>query len=131
MPFGAVIVAADGRVLAEAENSTVVDKDIASHAEINAIRKVCTNGAQESLAGATIYTNCPPCPMCFGAIIRYGVSRVIYGASWAALGASLPSKSVAFAASLEKMAESASPAVVVIGPCLEDEGKISLSTLAR
>ena len=69
MPFGAVIVAADGRVLAEAENSTVVDKDIASHAEINAIRKVCTNGAQESLAGATIYTNCPPCPMCFGAII--------------------------------------------------------------
>ena len=127
MPFGAVFATPGGHFLAEAENSTVVDKDIASHAEINAIRRICTNGGQASLAGATAYTNCSPCPMCFGAMIRYGVSKLVYGTDYLNLsGAALPTNSVAYGGSLAKMAESAYQPILVLGPCLEDEAKLSL-----
>jgi tRNA(adenine34) deaminase len=127
MPFGAIFATPGGHLLAEAENSTVVDKDIASHAEINAIRRICTNGGQASLAGATAYTNCSPCPMCFGAMIRYGVSKLVYGTDYLNLnGAALPASSVAYGASLTKMAESAYQPTQVLGPYLEDEAKLSL-----
>jgi tRNA(adenine34) deaminase len=127
MPFGAVFATPGGDVLAESENSTVVDEDIASHAEINAIRRICTSGGQASLAGATAYTNCSPCPMCFGAMIRYGVSKLVYGADYLNLsGAALPANSVAYGASLTKMAESAYQPILVLGPYLEEEAKLSL-----
>src|SRR5436190_23494542 len=76
-PFGAVIVGADGVALAAAENSTATDNDIAAHAEINAIRAVCRGAGQARLAGATIYASGEPCPMCAGAIIRFGLRRVV------------------------------------------------------
>ncbi len=38
-PFGAVLVAADGIVLAEAENTVVMAQDVTGHAELNVVRQ--------------------------------------------------------------------------------------------
>jgi tRNA(adenine34) deaminase len=78
-PYGAVIVATDGTVLATAENTTIRDNDSAAHAELNAIRRACSEGQQDRLAGATIYASTEPCPMCAGAIVRFGFRRIVYG----------------------------------------------------
>jgi len=81
-PFGAIIVDRNDKPLAEAENSVLTDADIAAHAEMNAIRFACRAGLQQQLAGATIYASAEPCPMCTGAILRFGLRRVVYGSSW-------------------------------------------------
>jgi tRNA(Arg) A34 adenosine deaminase TadA len=117
-PFGAVLVGADGAVLAEAENSTVTDDDIASHAEINAIRSVCRGGRQDALIGATSFTNFPPCPMCAGAMMRFGFARIVYAADWDAMKGVVPTQSAAFGADLEQMTRHAERPLRVIGPCL-------------
>jgi tRNA(Arg) A34 adenosine deaminase TadA len=75
-PFGALVVAADGRVLIEAGNTVSVDGPT-GHAESNAVRAVAgVDGAV--LRGATLYTSTEPCAMCAGAIYWGGVARVVY-----------------------------------------------------
>jgi tRNA(Arg) A34 adenosine deaminase TadA len=37
-PFGAILVGADGKVLAEAENTVVTARDATGHAELNLVR---------------------------------------------------------------------------------------------
>jgi tRNA(Arg) A34 adenosine deaminase TadA len=120
-PFGAVIVAADGHVLAEAENATVTDNDIASHAEINALRHVCRTHGQQRLVGASAYGNAPPCPMCAGAMMRYGLRRIVFATGWDAMKTGLPTESVAFGADLTRMLSAAEMPIELIGPCLEAE----------
>jgi tRNA(Arg) A34 adenosine deaminase TadA len=116
-PFGAVIVDTHGKVLAAAENSTVTDQNIASHAELNAMRMVCSTVGQSSLLGATIYASGEPCPMCAGAIVRFGLRRVVFGSSWETvmppLGAQVAGVHIAAAA----IAALAPHEITVIGPC--------------
>jgi tRNA(adenine34) deaminase len=127
-PFGAVVVASDGRVLAEAENTTVTENDIASHAEINAIRTVCGTGSQDRLIGATAFTNFPPCPMCAGAMMRFGFAKIVYGARWETMVRGVPQHSSAFSVDLEKMVSHAEMPLRVVGPCLESEASAVLGT---
>ena len=129
-PFGAVVVAADGSLLAEAENSTVTDDDIASHAEINAIRRICRAQAQDRLIGATAFTNFPPCPMCAGAMMRYGFAKIVYGARWETMVLGVPQQSAAFGIDLEKMTSHAALPLSVVGPSLENEAAAILGKLA-
>ncbi len=77
-PFGAVIVR-KGRVLACVHNTVWKEADITAHAEMVAIREACKVLNNVDLSGATLYTTCEPCPMCFGAIHWAGVSRVVFG----------------------------------------------------
>lgn len=75
-PFGAVIVA-DGNVLAQAENRVLRNNDPMAHAEITAIREaLAVNPA--ALKGATMYASFEPCPMCAGACLHVGISRIVY-----------------------------------------------------
>ena len=76
-PFGAVVVR-DGRVLAEGANAVTTANDPTAHAEITAIRRACQAVGSFSLAGATIYTSCEPCPMCLGAIYWARLARIVY-----------------------------------------------------
>ncbi len=78
-PFGSVIVAADGQVLAEAINSNIETGDCTAHAETNAIRDASPRIPREVMVGATIYASGEPCVMCAGAIFWSGISRVVYG----------------------------------------------------
>jgi tRNA(Arg) A34 adenosine deaminase TadA len=79
-PFGAVIVSAQGEVLAEAYCSTSETGDVTAHAETNAIRKLAERKLpREVLASATIYSSGEPCVMCAGAIFWAAIGRVVFG----------------------------------------------------
>lgn len=74
-PFGAVVVSADGRLLAEAHNDNAATGDCTAHAEVNALRQL----RREAMAGATMYASGEPCVMCAGAIFWSGIRRVVFG----------------------------------------------------
>jgi guanine deaminase len=79
-PFGAVIVR-DGKVLAKGRNLGIKQQDPTAHAEMVAIRRFLAKRPPDQLKGTTIYTSGESCPMCMGAIVWCGISRVVYGAS--------------------------------------------------
>ncbi len=80
-PVGAVIVR-DGQILGEGHNRTSADMDVTAHGEMVAIRDgVRKTGALDGLTGATIYTNCQPCPMCYSACRWAGITRIVYAMS--------------------------------------------------
>jgi guanine deaminase len=79
-PYGAVIVK-EGVIVARGFNTTKRDRDTTAHAEVNAIRAAVGGIPELSLRGCTLYSSSESCPMCTGAEIWAGVSRVVYGAS--------------------------------------------------
>ncbi len=81
MPYGAVLVAADGEVLASTENTILTARDATAHAETNAFRAASKTAGVLRFAGATMYASGEPCPMCSGAIMRMGLKRVLFGVS--------------------------------------------------
>jgi tRNA(adenine34) deaminase len=116
-PFGAVIVDQNGKSLAAAENSVVTDDDIAAHAEMNAIRIACRAGLQRQLAGATMYASGEPCPMCTGAILRFGMRRVVYGSSWDTMLPALGNQPPVVHVASRDIAALSPQGIAVIGPC--------------
>src|SRR5687768_14770951 len=80
-PFGAVLVAADGRLLLEAGNTVLTSGDATGHAELNLIREATQRLDPATLAGATLYASTEPCPMCAGAVFWSGIGRVVFGLS--------------------------------------------------
>ncbi len=81
VPVGAVIVAADGTILARAGNRTRELNDPTAHAELLAIRAACGLRGSERLQTCDLYVTLEPCPMCAGAIAAARIRRLYYGAS--------------------------------------------------
>ena len=77
MPFGACIVH-KGNVLSVAHNSSKADTDTTAHGEVQAIRAASRNLKRLDLPGATMYTTCEPCPMCFAACLWAKLGRIVY-----------------------------------------------------
>jgi tRNA(Arg) A34 adenosine deaminase TadA len=81
-PFGALVVAADGEILAQAGNaSSWPDGDATQHAELIAVAEASRRFPPERLANATLYSSAEPCAMCAGAVYWSGISRVVYALS--------------------------------------------------
>jgi tRNA(Arg) A34 adenosine deaminase TadA len=78
-PFGAVVVADNGQVLAEAWCNTGETGDCTGHAETNAVRQLSPQVDRATLARATLYSSAEPCVMCAGAIFWSGIGRVVFG----------------------------------------------------
>ncbi len=78
-PFGAVVVADDGRVLAQAWCNTGETGDCTGHAETNAVRQLGSTVDRDTLGRATLYSSAEPCVMCAGAIFWSGIGRVVFG----------------------------------------------------
>ena len=76
-PFGAVVVRG-GELLAEGQNRVTASLDPTAHAEVVAIRAACQAVGDFSLAGATLYTSCEPCPLCLSAALWARVDRVVF-----------------------------------------------------
>jgi tRNA(adenine34) deaminase len=76
-PYGAVIIAAPG-TLAE-RNRVVSTTDPTAHSETMAIRTAALTWGLGSTEGATLVTSYEPCPMCLGAIVEAGISRLVIG----------------------------------------------------
>lgn len=81
VPVGAVVVAPDGTVIAQAHNRTRVNHDPSAHAEIVAIRLACATLGQDRLVGFDLYVTLEPCPMCAAAISFARIRRLYYGAA--------------------------------------------------
>ncbi len=84
-PFGAVLVAANGEVLAEGKNSHSIDRG-PGHAEANLARDAARRFDIETLRGATLYTSVEPCSMCSGTIYWAEIGAVVFGMSERRLG---------------------------------------------
>jgi tRNA(Arg) A34 adenosine deaminase TadA len=87
LPFGAVLVDADDRVVLEAENTSITEHDPTGHAETNLMREAGRRFEPDYLAACTMYTSCEPCAMCAGAVYWVGVRRVVYALDIPGLGA--------------------------------------------
>ncbi len=80
VPVGAVIIDAEGKILAAASNRTIKNIDPTAHAEVLALRIAATRIGNYRLEGTTVYTTIEPCAMCAGALVNARVARVVYGA---------------------------------------------------
>jgi tRNA(adenine34) deaminase len=80
VPIGAVVLAADGAVLATAHNAREATADPTAHAEVLALRAAGAALGSWQLAGCTLAVTLEPCTMCAGAIVLGRVERVVFGA---------------------------------------------------
>jgi tRNA(adenine34) deaminase len=80
VPIGAVLVAADGEILARAGNSPIAHHDPTAHAEILVLRAAALKLGNYRLPGTTLYVTLEPCVMCAGALVQARVKRLVYGA---------------------------------------------------
>lgn len=81
VPVGAVVVGADGTVMAVAGNRTRELADPTAHAELLAIREACRLLGMERLTGCDLHVTLEPCAMCAAAISFARIKRLYFGAS--------------------------------------------------
>ena len=80
VPIGAVLVDAEGHILAKAYNQTLQLNDPTAHAEIIALRQAAQRIDNHRLLQTTLYVTLEPCAMCAGALIQARVARLVYAA---------------------------------------------------
>src|SRR5690606_8134497 len=85
-PYGSVLVAADGRVLAE-DHNRVGTGDPTRHPEFELARWAAANLDAAQRAAATVYTSTEHCPMCAAAHGWVRLGRIVYASSSAQLAA--------------------------------------------
>jgi cytosine/creatinine deaminase len=85
IPIGAVLVV-DGKVLGAGRNRRVQQGSAIRHGETDAL-EVAGRLPAQVYARATMYTTLSPCHMCTGAILLYGIPRVVLGENETFLGA--------------------------------------------
>lgn len=81
VPVGAVLVNAQGELVAQTGNAPISICDPTAHAEILALRDAAYRAENYRLGGLTLYVTLEPCTMCAGAISNARIARVVYGAS--------------------------------------------------
>ena len=80
VPVGAVLVAADGVVLARNGNRTIESRDPTAHAEMLVLREASKKLGNERLTATTLYVTLEPCAMCAGAASLARVAGLVFGA---------------------------------------------------
>jgi tRNA(Arg) A34 adenosine deaminase TadA len=122
-PFGALIVDEENRVLLEAENTVVTERDCTGHAETNLMRQASRLFLPEKLEKCTLYTSTEPCAMCAGAIHWGRVGRVVFALSeerlYAMIGSHTENETMRLPCR-ELFAYCGRP-VAVVGPLIENE----------
>ena len=85
IPIGSVLVH-DRKIIGRGHNQRVQRGSVIHHGEMNCLE----NAGRQSAAvyrECTIYTTLSPCPMCTGAILLYGIPRVVIGENTTFMGA--------------------------------------------
>jgi len=80
VPVGAVLLSADGALLAKDGNRILELKDPTAHAEMLVIRAGARALGNERLIGATLYVSLEPCAMCAGAMAMARIGRLVFAA---------------------------------------------------
>jgi cytosine deaminase len=84
IPIGSVLVH-DGRIIGRGHNRRVQRGSTTLHGEMDALENAGRQPARV-YRECTIYTTLSPCSMCSGAILLYGIPRVIVGENKSFLG---------------------------------------------
>jgi cytosine deaminase len=77
IPIGSVLVHR-GRIIGRGHNRRIQRGSVVLHGEMDALE----NAGRQSAATyreCTLYTTLSPCPMCTGAILLYGIPKVVIG----------------------------------------------------
>jgi len=77
IPIGSVLVHR-GRIIGKGHNRRVQQESVVLHGEMDALENAGRQTAQV-YRECTIYTTLSPCAMCTGAILLYGIPRVVIG----------------------------------------------------
>ena len=80
VPVGAVLLSADGALLARDGNRILELKDPTAHAEMLVMRQGAQALGNERLIGATLYVSLEPCAMCAGAMAMARIARLVFAA---------------------------------------------------
>jgi cytosine deaminase len=78
IPVGAALMEGRDQVLGTGHNRRVQQEIPVLHAEIDCLADTGLRGSYE---GVTLYSTLMPCEMCAGAIIQFGIRRVVVGES--------------------------------------------------
>jgi tRNA(adenine34) deaminase len=89
-PYGAVVLAPDGRVVAGAHDEVVERHDATAHAELLAVQRAAAAHGPD-LSGYTLISTVEPCAMCFQSAWWSRVDRLVYGLSMEELLEHVPS----------------------------------------
>lgn len=75
IPIGSVIVR-DGKVLGQGHNQRVQKGDPMAHAEIDCLQNAGRIGTYKN---TVLYSTLMPCYLCAGAVVQFGIKKVIVG----------------------------------------------------
>jgi len=87
VPIGAVVVDADGQIVAAAGNERELTGDPTAHAEVLALRRAADVVGEWRLEGLSLVVTLEPCTMCAGAAVASRIDRIVFGAFDAKAGA--------------------------------------------
>ncbi|RPI02233.1 MAG: nucleoside deaminase [Ignavibacteriae bacterium] len=77
IPIGSVLVR-DGKIIGRGHNRRIQNGDPLAHAEIECMRNA---GRIGSYANTILFSTLIPCYLCSGAIVQFGIEKVIVGES--------------------------------------------------
>ena len=117
MPFGAVLVSAQGKGLLVARNNQITSGDCTGHAEMVLVREATRMLGAKSMEGATVYASGEPCAMCSGAMFWAKIHRVVYAATTQDIADALGAPKLTITSST--VLAQAVPAMQVQGPLLQ------------
>ena len=75
VPIGAILVE-KGRIIGRGRNRRVQDQDQLMHAEMDCLRHARLTGGYHN---TTLYSTLMPCYLCAGAIVQFGIKKVVVG----------------------------------------------------
>ncbi|HEU5314807.1 MAG TPA: nucleoside deaminase [Chloroflexota bacterium] len=75
IPIGSVLVR-DGEIIGRGHNRRVQLGDPMAHAEIDCLRRA---GRQRTYRDTVLYSTLSPCFLCSGAVVQFGLPRVVVG----------------------------------------------------
>ena len=81
VPVGAVLIDAEGVVVASNHNRREEHGDATAHAEMLVLSEASTALGDWRLNGTTLVVTLEPCPMCAMAAVWARVDRIVYGAA--------------------------------------------------
>ena len=77
IPIGAVLVL-DGKIIGRGHNKRIQNSSAVLHAEMDCLENAGRLTASD-YKRATLYSTLSPCDMCSGAVLLYGIKRVVVG----------------------------------------------------
>ncbi|MEQ8974039.1 MAG: nucleoside deaminase [Coleofasciculus sp. C1-SOL-03] len=83
IPIGSVLVK-EGQIIGQGYNKRVQDNDPVTHAEIDCLRHA---GRIGNYNDTILYSTLMPCYLCAGAVVQFGIKKVIAGESKTFAGA--------------------------------------------